>query len=95
MFLKKLLVALISLGMGLNLASADDIQSFREAKREMPKIFKQLDNPQTLYCGCDITFPKKGYMVNLKSCGYKIRKNATFVTIMLHVSYVWMKHLNK
>ena len=77
MFLKKLLVALISLGMGLNLASADDIQSFREAKREMPKIFKQLDNPQTLYCGCDITFPKKGYMVNLKSCGYKIRKNAS------------------
>ncbi len=77
MFLKKLLVALISLGMGLNLASADDIQSFREAKREMPKIFKQLDNPQTLYCGWGITFPKKGYMVNLKSCGYKIRKNAS------------------
>ena len=29
MFLKKLLVALISLGMGLNLASADDFQTIR------------------------------------------------------------------
>lgn len=75
MLLKKLLITVLSLGIGLNSAFADDIQSFREAKREMPKIFKQLDNPQTLYCGCDITFPKKGYMVNLKSCGYKIRKS--------------------
>lgn len=74
MFLQKILIAALSFGIGLNLASADDIQSFREAKQELPKIFKQLDNPQTLYCGCDITFPKKGYKVNLKSCGYKIRK---------------------
>ena len=33
--------------------------------------------------------PEKQIVVN------KIRKNATFVTIMLHISYVWMKHLNK
>lgn len=48
--------------------------SFREAKVEMVKIFKQLNKPETLYCGCSIEFPHRGgYKPNLQSCGYVIK----------------------
>lgn len=48
-------------------------ENFREAKKEMVKIFKQLEEPTTLYCGCDIVFPRRGgYKPDLSSCGYRI-----------------------
>ena len=49
--------------------------TFRDAKVHMVKIFKELDDAKTLYCGCDIIFKGRGYMPDLESCGYKIRKN--------------------
>ncbi len=52
---------------------ADNNLSFSQAKKKLPLIFKKLDNPKTLYCGCDIKFKRNGYDVDLDSCGYKIR----------------------
>ena len=43
-----------------------EINNFTEAKKIMPKLWKQLGNPKTLYCGCPLHF----------ECGYKVRKNA-------------------
>ncbi len=55
---------------------AVEIQSFSEAKRQIPKIFKQLSKPTTLYCGCNINYQGRKTIVDLNSCGYKVRKNA-------------------
>ena len=52
------------------------MDTFREAKQVMPSIMKQLDKPATLYCGCPLTFNNNRYSPDLRSCGYKIRKNA-------------------
>ncbi len=47
--------------------------NFRDAKKQMVKIFRNLNRPTTLYCGCKIIFPKKGgYKPDLESCGYQI-----------------------
>ncbi|SFS84844.1 deoxyribonuclease-1 [Succinivibrio dextrinosolvens] len=47
--------------------------NFREAKKQMVIIFSKLNRPTTLYCGCDIIFPKSGgYKPDLQSCGYQI-----------------------
>lgn len=52
-------------------------KSFREAKLNMVEIFRRLEAPKTLYCGCSIKFPKRGgYMPDLESCGYHSDKNA-------------------
>ncbi|MGN0903080.1 MAG: endonuclease [Succinivibrio sp.] len=57
------------------LALDHDVYSFRNTKKEMLEIFKKLESPKTLYCNCDIDFKEKGWMVNLQSCGYKVRKD--------------------
>lgn len=52
-------------------------KSFREAKLNMVEIFRRLDAPKTLYCGCSIKFPKRGgYMPDLESCGYHSDRHA-------------------
>lgn len=52
-------------------------RTFNRAKSYLFKIYKDLNYTKTFYCGCDFAF-KKSYFgtINLKSCGYKIRKNA-------------------
>ncbi len=57
-------------------AHAEQNPTFREAKIEMVEIFRKMNNPTTIYCGCPIEFPKRGgYMANLKKCGYVTRGN--------------------
>lgn len=73
--MKKIISALVFSTFIINGTALASIDNFREAKIEMVKIFKQLDAPKTIYCGCDIVFPKKGYMPDLESCNYQIRKN--------------------
>lgn len=52
------------------------INNFRQAKIAMVNIFLNLDRPKTIYCGCDIEFPKRGgYKPDLISCGYKSHGN--------------------
>ncbi|HXH74478.1 MAG TPA: endonuclease [Bacteriovoracaceae bacterium] len=46
------------------------MRDFREAKVHLPQIHS--DNLLTLYCGCKYV----GKDVDLKSCGYKVHKNA-------------------
>ncbi len=78
MFIKKIISIFVINYLCITLANAQapQVQTFRQAKQELPYIFKNLNDPKTLYCGCDINFPKKGYKPNLESCGYKVRKNA-------------------
>ena len=63
------------------------LESFAQAKKVLPKIYatlekqsSELGNTSTLYCSCpiDYTFSKKKvrWTVDLKSCGYQVRKNA-------------------
>lgn len=59
-----------------NLVYAEPPANFREAKKAMVKIFKHLNKPTTLYCGCSIEFPfRGGYKPDLRSCGYAIQKD--------------------
>lgn len=60
----------------LSLSAQAEIENFRQAKVSMVSIFRQLDKPVTLYCGCSIEFTKNGYKPDLKSCGYEVRKNS-------------------
>ena len=52
-------------------------RTFNRAKSYLYKVYKELNYTKTFYCGCDFAF-KKSYFgaIDLKSCGYKIRKNA-------------------
>lgn len=47
-------------------------RNFNEAKGQMPAIFRQLNEPKTIYCGCRIDFKKNWYYPDLESCGYVI-----------------------
>ena len=73
--MKKLLI-LISLLLLIpqTFAQTDEKPSnFREAKKQMVKIFSSLNNPATLYCGCRIIFTKNGgYRPDLQNCDYQI-----------------------
>lgn len=49
--------------------------NFYSAKGYLYKITSELDNPKTVYCGCDITITEKWYYPDLESCGYIIQYN--------------------
>lgn len=55
--------------------SDGSFDDFNDAKRAMPGIFRQLKDPKTLYCGCPLVFSKNRYTPDLRSCGYKARRN--------------------
>lgn len=56
--------------------SLEKPSNFREAKKQMVKIFSKLNEPTTLYCGCRIVFTKNGgYKPDIESCGYKIAED--------------------
>lgn len=52
------------------------MESFNDAKKVLPSIYKQIDDPKTIYCGCDLSIERNRFNVDLKSCGYKVRKQA-------------------
>ncbi len=66
--------------------------AFRQAKLHMVEIFRHLESPKTLYCGCDIVFPKRGgYMPDLRNCGYysdKFAKNSKRIEAE-HIMSAW------
>lgn len=53
------------------------MNTFTQAKRELPKIYKQLDDATTVYCGCPVRVNGNRWRLNLKDCGYQVRKQAT------------------
>lgn len=58
------------------------LEDFSTAKRELPKIYKQLQKEgmaiNSFYCGCALSFNNKNKLiVDLKSCGYEVRKQKT------------------
>ena len=54
-------------------ALADGIHSFSQAKTAGVKV--NADVPGDFYCGCKINWQGKKGVVDLESCGYKVRKN--------------------
>lgn len=55
-------------------ADAQAVDSFNQAKKVLPSIYKQLDSPATIYCGCPVTIERNRFNLSLKECGYKVRK---------------------
>ena len=54
-------------------ALADGINNFSQAKAASVKV--NADAPGSFYCGCQIRWQGKKGVVDLESCGYKVRKN--------------------
>lgn len=54
-------------------ALAEGIHSFSQAKAAGVKV--NADVPGDFYCGCKINWQGKKGVVDLQSCGYKVRKN--------------------
>lgn len=54
-------------------AMAEGINSFSQAKAAGVKV--NADAPGDFYCGCKIDWQGKKGVINLQSCGYKVRKN--------------------
>lgn len=50
-------------------------QNFNKAKTELIKIYKAHPEQKEFYCGCDFSWEGRKGIVDLKSCGYKVRKN--------------------
>ncbi|MBO8415258.1 MAG: endonuclease [Proteobacteria bacterium] len=55
-------------------ADALAVDSFNQAKKILPSIYKQLDDPATIYCGCPVTIERNRFKLSLKECGYQVRK---------------------
>lgn len=56
------------------IVEAEAPKSFSKAKKVISKIYA--DHQQTFYCGCDYNKINGKLRTDLKSCGYKPRKNA-------------------
>lgn len=69
----KILGAALLLGY---IQQAAGMDNFDLAKKNLPGIFRQLENPATLYCNCPLTFHANRYSTDIRECGYKVRKNA-------------------
>ena len=54
-------------------ALAEGINSFSQAKSAGVKV--NSDVPGDFYCGCKINWQGKKGVIDLESCGYKVRKN--------------------
>lgn len=68
--------ALICAALLLAAPQAFAMDTFSQAKKEMPAIYKQLDNVKSVYCGCPVSVNKNNrFRVDLESCGYQVRKN--------------------
>ncbi|MDT1817368.1 deoxyribonuclease I, partial [Acinetobacter baumannii] len=67
-----LAVAVLSAAVSGPLAAAG-INSFSQAKAAGVKV--NADVPGDFYCGCKIDWQGKKGVIDLESCGYKVRKN--------------------
>lgn len=50
-------------------------QNFNSAKTKLTKLYKANTTQKEFYCGCDFSYQGKKGVVDLKSCGYQVRKN--------------------
>ncbi len=50
-------------------------QNFNKAKTELIKIYKAHPEQREFYCDCEFSWEGRKGIVDLQSCGYKIRKN--------------------
>ena len=57
----------------VNRLAAEGINSFSQAKTAGVKV--NADAPGDFYCGCKINWQGKKGVIDLESCGYKVRKN--------------------
>ncbi|ANF17137.1 DNA-specific endonuclease I [Buchnera aphidicola (Schlechtendalia chinensis)] len=76
MFTKALFILiflLISISVTSNKIQKHHYKNFRQIKILAQKI--HINAPSSFYCGCKILWTKKKGIPQLKSCGYKIRKN--------------------
>ena len=74
--LTKLTTSLILASALIPVSFVNAADNFQQAKPQLEAIFKQLNQPKTLYCGCNIVFPVSGwYRPELNSCGYKIQED--------------------
>lgn len=70
-------ISLCSLSLGCFAVFGGTVQamdSFNAAKKILPSIYKQLEDPKSVYCGCDLNIERNRFIVDLKSCGYTVRK---------------------
>lgn len=51
------------------------VKSFDQAKRALVSLYKAHPDQEEFYCGCDFDFNGNSGIVDLASCGYKIRTN--------------------
>ena len=56
--------------------SAGAMDNFNQAKKVLPSIYKELSNPTTIYCGCPLSIERNRLRLDLRACGYKVRKQA-------------------
>lgn len=74
--MKKLFCLLVAAELGTVCVSAFAMDDFIAAKKELPKITRQLTAPSTVYCAVPITFNERGrWQVDPLAAGYKVRKN--------------------
>ncbi len=53
----------------------EEPQNFNHAKESLRQIYKENPNVKEFYCDCNFSWEGNKGVVDLKSCGYKIRKN--------------------
>lgn len=75
--LKRTLATLFIALAGVSFVQAEESMSFYQAKKVLySDIYKAKENHKTFYCGCDIERKGKKLIPDLKSCGYKVRKES-------------------
>lgn len=50
-------------------------QNFNNAKKQLILLYRQYPQQKEFYCGCDFVFQGRKGIVDLNSCGYRVRKN--------------------
>ncbi len=73
------------------------IQNYNYAKESLRQIYKENPNIKEFFCSCNFSWEGNKGVVDLKSCGYKIRKNKVRAERieMAHImpAYAFGKHL--
>ncbi len=52
------------------------LQNFQKAKTHLITLYQNNPQQHEFYCGCEFEWEGKKGVVNLSSCGYKVRKNS-------------------
>ncbi len=73
---RRLGAAVLSCALLLQPLQSAAMDSFNAAKKVLPSIYRQLDHPSTIYCGCPVSIERNRFVLDLKTCGYQVRKQA-------------------